>query len=33
MGLGDLRSLESDLVMSRDSGSNVIFVSGQIRAA
>lgn len=32
MGLGDLRSLESDLVMSRDSGSNVIFVSGQIRA-
>ncbi|HQX27207.1 MAG TPA: hypothetical protein PKX38_04635 [Alphaproteobacteria bacterium] len=33
MGLGDLRSLESDLVMSRDSGSNIIFISGQIRAA
>lgn len=33
MGLVDLRSLEADLVMSRDSGSNVIFVSGQIRAA
>lgn len=32
MGLSDLPSLESDLVMSRDSGSNVIFISGQIRA-
>jgi uncharacterized metal-binding protein YceD (DUF177 family) len=32
IGVAELTSLESDVVMSRDAGSNVIFVSGQIRA-
>ncbi|MGB4106201.1 MAG: YceD family protein [Alphaproteobacteria bacterium] len=33
LGITELRSLEADVAMSRDSGSNVIFISGQIRAA
>jgi uncharacterized metal-binding protein YceD (DUF177 family) len=32
MGVSELKNLEGDLVMSRDSGRNVIFVSGQVRA-
>lgn len=32
MALTDLKNLESDLVISRDAGSNVIFISGQIHA-
>ncbi len=32
LALTELRRLEADVAMSRDSGSNVIFISGQIRA-
>ncbi len=33
MGLVEIKSFESDLVISRDSGSHVIFISGQIHAS
>lgn len=32
MNVSDLKSLEADIVISRDAGSNVLFVSGQIHA-
>jgi len=32
MGVNELKDLEAHLVMSRDSGRNVIFISGQIHA-